>query len=161
MARAKPLIGLRGADEIARRIEALRADATEPPISSGEVDLLEDLLSTRQKSTAALNHLRDLAVDLPAIEPAVERLDARLSALWAHGVNIDALDFEAAYGRSSMEYYDGFVFGFYAVTEPNLPPIATGGRYDALTERLGQGRTIPAVGGVIRPGLTLLLGDMA
>jgi len=36
-----------------------------------------------------------------------------------------------------------------------LPPVATGGRYDALTRVLGQGREIPAVGGVIRPGLLL------
>ena len=50
-----------------------------------------------------------------------------------------------------MEYYDGFVFGFYAEGRPDLPPVATGGRYDALTRRLGDGVEIPAVGGVIRP----------
>ena len=38
------------------------------------------------------------------------------------------------------------------------PPVALGGRYDALTLRLGQGREIPAVGGVIRPDLMLNLG---
>ncbi|MBC7179824.1 MAG: ATP phosphoribosyltransferase regulatory subunit, partial [Roseovarius sp.] len=54
--------------------------------------------------------------------------------------------------------YDGFVFGFYAENRPDLPPIATGGRYDALTRQLGRGREIPAVGGVIRPGLVLGLG---
>ena len=52
-----------------------------------------------------------------------------------------------------MEYYDGFVFGFYVPGRPDLPPLASGGRYDALTRVLGQGREIPAVGGVIRPGL--------
>ncbi len=40
------------------------------------------------------------------------------------------------------------------------PPVATGGRYDALTRRLGQGREIPAVGGVIRPDLVLALGEI-
>jgi len=60
-----------------------------------------------------------------------------------------------------MEYYDGFVFGFYAGARPDLPPVATGGRYDALTRQLGQGREIPAVGGVIRPGLVLTLGGAA
>ena len=54
-----------------------------------------------------------------------------------------------------MEYYDGFVFGFYAPARPDLPPIATGGRYDALTRLLGRGRSIPAVGGVVRPDLLL------
>ncbi|MBT6097119.1 MAG: ATP phosphoribosyltransferase regulatory subunit, partial [Marinovum sp.] len=42
----------------------------------------------------------------------------------------------------------------------DLPPVATGGRYDALTRQLGQGATIPAVGGVIRPDVVLQLkGD--
>ena len=44
-----------------------------------------------------------------------------------------------------------------ATTRPDLPSIATGGRYDALTRRLGQGDEIPAVGGVMRPGLMLEL----
>ena len=34
-------------------------------------------------------------------------------------------------------------------------PIATGGRYDALTKHIGKGREIPAVGGVVRPDLIL------
>ena len=32
-------------------------------------------------------------------------------------------------------------------------------RYDALTAALGGGRSIPAVGGVIRPGLVLKLSE--
>jgi ATP phosphoribosyltransferase regulatory subunit len=36
--------------------------------------------------------------------------------------------------------------------------VATGGRYDALTARLGRGRGMRAVGGVVRPGLLLALG---
>ena len=68
---------------------------------------------------------------------------------------MDNLDFEASYGRTSMEYYDGFVFGFYVSGRPDLPPVATGGRYDALTRVLGQGRAVPAVGGIIRPEYSL------
>ena len=60
-----------------------------------------------------------------------------------------------------MEYYDGFVFGFYAERMPNQPPVATGGRYDALTRHLGRNAEIPAVGGVLRPGLMLELEAMA
>ena len=53
-----------------------------------------------------------------------------------------------------MEYYDGFTFSFVAESRPDWPPVATGGRYDALTAVLGRGgRAIPAVGGIIRPGL--------
>ena len=35
--------------------------------------------------------------------------------------------------------------------------MATGGRYDALTAVLGQGGAIPAVVGVIRPGVLVEL----
>lgn len=156
-ATAGPEIGLRSRAEVAARIDALRADAAEPPISSGEVALIEDILALKGRAPAALSHLRDIAVDLPAISPAVRALAARLDALAGRGIDVDALDFEAAFGRTSMEYYDGFVFGFYAEARPDLPPIASGGRYDALTRVLGQGRAIPAVGAVIRPALMLEL----
>ena len=56
-----------------------------------------------------------------------------------------------------MEYYECFVCAFKAEGRPDLRPGATGGRYDALTRRLGQGDEIPAVGGVMRPGLMLEL----
>ena len=64
-----------------------------------------------------------------------------------------ALPFEARFGRTSMEYYDGFVFGFTHPARPDLPAAATGGRYDALTRALGGAEASAAVGGVIRPGL--------
>lgn len=160
LARATPIIGLRSAVEISNRIAALREDAAAEPLSGGEVELLDAILSVRETSPYALERLRDIAVDLPAIAPAVEHLAKRLAALEARGIDTSRLDFEASYGRSQMEYYDGFVFGFYAEQRPDLPAVASGGRYDALTRRLGQGREIPAVGGVIRPGLVLELGGL-
>jgi len=154
---AAPMIGLRDTDEIADRIAALVEDASTAPISAAEVDLLDAIVDLRQKAPAALEYLHDIAVDLPAITPAVERIDRRLTALDAHGIDVGALEFEGSYGRTTMEYYDGFVFGFYAGGRPDLPPVATGGRYDALTRALGGAGAAPAVGGVIRPALTLEL----
>ena len=160
MADAGPLIGLRSRAEIEARIKALREDAEAAPVSENEVALLDAILSVRETCPNALEHLLDIAVDMPAIRPAVERLGRRLEAMQDLGIDVDALDFEASYGRTHMEYYDGFVFGFYAEARPDLPPVATGGRYDALTRQLGQGREIPAVGGVIRPGLVVQLGGL-
>jgi len=160
MAEAGPLIGLRSRAEVEARIAALREDAEAAPISENEVALLDAILSVRETCPNALEHLRDIAVDMPAIRAAVELLERRLEAMQAHGIKVDALDFEASYGRTHMEYYDGFVFGFYAEARPDLPPVATGGRYDALTRQLGQGREIPAVGGVIRPGMVVELGGL-
>ena len=155
---AGPLIGLRSAAEIMTRVEALVADAAEPPVSAGQVELLDEIVTLREKAPFALGRLHDIAVDLPTIAGAVDRMEARLNALAARGVDVAALDFEGSYGRTHMEYYDGFVFGFYAEARPDLPPVATGGRYDALTRALGGADAIPAVGGVIRPALTLELG---
>ena len=152
------LVGARRQHEIDARIAALRADAEVPPIAARDVDLIDALLDISAPMPKALGLLRDLCVDLPAIVPAVARVAARQEALDARGVDVAALVFEASYGRTSMEYYDGFVFGFRATGRADLPPLATGGRYDALTRRLRAGVEIPAVGGVIRPGVMLELG---
>ncbi len=153
-----PWIGKRSPEEMQARLAALQAEAQEPPLPQSLLDVLDALLNVRETLPYALEQLRDIALDLPQISGAVERFKTRIAALSARGVDVDTLDFEASYGRTSMEYYDGFVFGFYAETRPDLPPVASGGRYDALTTRLGRGRSIPAVGGVIRPGLMLELG---
>ena len=158
---AQPHIGLRSTAEIEDRLTALQLDASEPPISDGEAELLDILLDLRETMPNALEHLRDIAVDVPSILPVVDQMAARVQALSDHGIDVSDLDFDCSHGRTSLEYYDGFVFGFTAPHRPDLPPIATGGRYDALTRVLGQGRSIPAVGGVIRPALIAELGGLS
>ena len=152
---AGPLIGLRAAEDIAERAAALTLDAKAAAIAAPEAALLYDLLALQAPAQAALTHLRGITPMLPAIAPAVDRFAARLAALKSRGVNVATLPFEASLGRTSMEYYDGFTFSFLGPTD--LPPVASGGRYDALTAVLGQGRAIPAVGGVIRPALVAQL----
>ncbi|ERL97741.1 ATP phosphoribosyltransferase involved in histidine biosynthesis [Rhodobacteraceae bacterium HIMB11] len=161
MAQAGPQIGLRSAAEVAERIDVLKSDASLPPISAVEVDLIEAILQVRETCPNALAQLRDIAVDVPSITGAVTRLGERFEALDARGVETSTLMFETSYGRTSMEYYDGFVFGFHATDHAGLSPIASGGRYDALTQRLGKGDAIPAVGGVIRPDLLIQLAGGA
>lgn len=156
-----PEIGLRSRSEIEARIEALRADAETAPISSEQIAILDELLTLRETCPNALSALRDIAVDLPAILLAVARLSERLEAMAARGIDVTDLEFEGSYGRTTLEYYDGFVFGFYATSRPDLPPVATGGRYDALTRQLGQGREVPAVGAVIRPEVVVALKEQA
>ncbi|WP_420862764.1 ATP phosphoribosyltransferase regulatory subunit [Algirhabdus cladophorae] len=152
-AAAAPMIGLRRRSEISKRITALHADAKADPISGEEVALLEALLAIKETLPNAISQLANIAVDMPSIDVALETMRRRSDALAALGVAADTLPFEASFGRTIMEYYDGFVFGFRAAKRPDLPYLASGGRYDALCHRLGQGRAIPAVGGVIRPGL--------
>lgn len=152
-----PLIGKRSLSEVKMRLVALHDDASAAPISATEMDTLDALLAVRETVPKALAQLRDVAREMPAINDAVLGFEARATAMSARDVDVDALAFEAGYGRTSMEYYDGFVFGFYAANRSDLPAVASGGRYDALTRRLGDGAEIPAVGAVLRPGIIVEL----
>ena len=155
---AGPMIGQRGPDEIAARVAALLEDASAPPIHADQAALLDRLFALTAPAPEALEALRALAADMPAMTPSLDRLEARLTALETEGVRLARIAFEASHGRAAMEYYDGFVFSFHAEGR-DLPPIASGGRYDALTRVLGQGRSIPAVGGIIRPGVVAVLRE--
>lgn len=151
-------VGKRSLGEVEARIAALADDQATDPLSRDAVDLIDELLAVRETTPNALSRLRDLAMDMPSITAAVDRISARLDAIEQRGIATDRIDFEASYGRTSLEYYDGFVFGFYAEARPDLPPVATGGRYDALTRAVG-GTVTPAVGGVIRPDIVLEVAD--
>ena len=155
VANAAPMIGLRSEGEIAARALGLMEDAKAPPLPAGEADLLTALLSLTSSCDAALGQLQLMAQKMPSLDGATHRFAQRLDALRARGVDTASLPFEASLGRASMEYYDGFVFSFTGAAD--LPPYASGGRYDALTQVLGGGRSIPAVGGVIRPHLVAAL----
>ncbi len=156
-ANAAPVPGLRSMSEIADRLAVLQDDAAEAPIGRDEADLLDEIVNLRGAAPNALEHLRDIAVDAPSIRPAVDSMARRLDEMTSRKIDTSGLEFEGSHGRTTLEYYDGFVFSFSASARPDLPPVATGGRYDALTRVLGGGRSIPAVGGVIRPGLVAML----
>ena len=151
------LVGQRGVDEIAARIEMLREEAAAPRLSVEEVGMITTLLSIRGTAAACVNGLSALARSFPALKGPVNRLEARLDALHSHGIDGAELQFDAAFGRQSMEYYDGFTFAFRG-PDANATPVAIGGRYDALTRALG-GDVVPAVGGVIRPGILATMKD--
>ncbi len=151
-----PAIGLRTSAEIMARAEVLLADAATPPIPAAQVALLEQALAVKAPMGEAIKTLRSIATHMPALAPAIDLIEARAEAISAFGIDALQLPFEASYGRTTLEYYDGFVFGFTAGGRPDLPQIAQGGRYGALTRALG--RETPAVGGIIRPEALLALG---
>ena len=148
-------VGLRAPADVAARVARLAAEAATPPLDPQAVAGIEAILAVEGSAPAALARLETLARTLPGLAPAVARTSARLDALAARGIPPERLRFEAGFGRTSLEYYDGFVFGALPRDRPDLPAIASGGRYDALTRALGAGAGvpagIPAVGGMIRP----------
>ncbi|WBU62947.1 ATP phosphoribosyltransferase regulatory subunit [Paracoccus aerodenitrificans] len=147
-----PWTGLRSGTEMETRIGTLTAEADEAPLPAEWSDRLTRLFAIDAPAPQAVEALRVLAAEIHQIAEAVERLSQRLDQIAARGVDPATIRFAASHGRETMEYYDGMTFTFTA-DKPDWPPIASGGRYDALTAQLGQGRAIPAVGGIIRPGL--------
>ena len=101
-----------------------------------------------------LAYLREMGAEF------AERYPKVAGRLGMRGIDVAAIHFDASHGRHTMEYYDGMTFSFTAPGRADWPPVASGGRYDALAAVLGQsrGRAIPAVGGIIRPGLVHELG---
>ncbi len=151
MAGIGELHGLRERDEIAERLRALLEEARTPPLPAARLDAVERLLALDCPLGEALPALEEIAAELPGMEEAVSRFAERVVALARAGIEPQEVRFAGSFGRTSLEYYDGFVFGFVARDRPDLPPLATGGRYDALAARLGGAR-LPAVGAVVRPG---------
>ena len=144
-------VGLREPADVAARLEELEEEARTPPIGQRDVATIETVLNLGGTVTSALAELERLLPDMPSLEPAVTAFSERREALRSVSVDVDNLRFASGHGRRTMEYYDGFVFGFTAKDRRSWPAVASGGRYDALTGRLGHGRSVPAVGGVIRP----------
>ncbi|MBL1436401.1 MAG: ATP phosphoribosyltransferase regulatory subunit [Rhodobacteraceae bacterium] len=151
-----PTIGLRSVAEIQKRAEVLLEDANTPPIPATQVALLERALGIKAPMGEAIKALRKIAIEMPALTLATDMIEARAEAISTFGIDGFQLPFEASYGRTTLEYYDGFVFGFAAEGRTDLPQIAQGGRYGALTRAMG--RETPAVGGIIRPEALLALG---
>lgn len=152
---AGKFVGLRSVAEIAARVDDLCQDSATPAIPENEYALIKRILSVKSDAVTALRDLRLGQGEMPVLKPALDRMEARLEALSKRGIDVDRLPFEGNYGLTAMEYYDGFVFGFYAGANDARLTLASGGRYDALTRVLGQGRSIPAVGAVILPEAVL------
>ena len=150
---AGQLAGERTFAEIEDRIEALAEDAATPPLEREQVEALEFLLGQRGSSSAVYESMRRLERELPGIVPVLDQMAERLCRLERCGIDVGELEFDAGFGRTMLEYYDGFVFGYFSPTRSDLPLAASGGRYGALTRIIGKGREIPAVGAIIRPAI--------
>ncbi len=147
------MIGVRSIDDVIERVNVLLSEAETAVISDGDVEMISRILDLECTMETAAEKLREVA---PALDSTAERLAARADALAAQGIDVSGLRFVAAYGRTTLEYYDGFVFGFHS-DDPRLPQVAQGGRYDAMTRVLGDGKPVPAVGGIVRPETLLAL----
>lgn len=133
-----PQIGVRGPEDVAERYLALAADARSRPMPAETAALLEQVLGVSAPLPAAADRIAALARAAGvSLDPALDRLSRRVDAMRADGTEVDAIAFDADFGRN-LEYYDGFVFemsapnpGPDAAARPRLK-LGGGGRYDRL-----------------------------
>ena len=147
-----PEIGVRTLDEVIVRIDGLNAEAKEKPMKESEVSGFRDLLRLKGLMSEMPKELRLLGSRISGLERAADILEARADALSDRGLDPSKLCFAASYGRTTLEYYDGFVFGW---NSERRAQIASGGRYDMICNALGAGAGCAAIGGVVRPEVLL------
>ncbi|MEN5082565.1 ATP phosphoribosyltransferase regulatory subunit [Bosea sp. TWI1241] len=138
-------VGGRSAGDIAERFLA-RAAERDNPVNDEVRAVLGKALAIGgdpDAASAAWRSLSDEAgLDLGA---TLDAFDERTGFLAARGVDVGAIAFSAAFARN-LDYYTGFIFELHDPARPDLKPIAGGGRYDGVLQRLGAPGPVAAVG---------------
>lgn len=138
-------VGGRSAGDIARRFLA-RAAERGNPVGNEARALIGRALAIHGDPDAASAEWRKLAgeagLDLGAV---LDAFDERTGFLAARGVDIAGIAFASDFARN-LDYYTGFIFELHDPARPEIKPVAGGGRYDGVLQRLGAKAPVPAVG---------------
>ncbi len=143
------LIGTRTLAEITSGLLSAVADTRTGALHADKAQLIESFVRITGAPRPAVAALESMTCAGHAdIAPALVAFRTRLETLSAAGIDVDAAQFSAEFGRK-FEYYTGFVFEIIAPSLGDKSPIAGGGRYDGLLEAIGAARPVPAVGATI------------
>jgi len=150
-----PIIGLRTQKDIIDRVSELSNDIEYNQLKATDVNLLENLLKISCSLNEASKNIKNLTNSHEYLEKSAILLENRLDYLAQLDIDVKKIDFEVSFGRTSMEYYDGFVFEMGPINNDSPIPFAQGGRYNELTRILshleGCEKSPSSVGGIIRP----------
>lgn len=138
-------VGGRSAGDIAERFLAHAAERENPVNADVKAVLAQALAISGDPDTAsaALRALADQAsLDL---NRQLDAFDERTGFLAVRGVDVGAISYSAGFARN-LDYYTGFIFELHDERRGDGRPVAGGGRYDTVLERLGAKRPVPAVG---------------
>ena len=152
-----PKIGLRSLNEIKKRSKELLNEELSRPISLNLVKLIEEVLALQCPLSQASREITRFFSIGDELRNVSYNLENRIDAMSELGIDVKNLRFLTNLSRTSLEYYDGFVFSTSIKARPYLAPVSQGGRYNALTKILGKGADIPAVGGIVRPEILALV----
>lgn len=139
-------VGGRGINEIASRLLEKAADRTTERMPDEATALLTNYIRISCSASSALARIHDLVkASGVSIDKGLNRLEKRLSALAAVGIDLDTAKFSTGFGRK-IEYYTGHVFELRIPSMGADAVIAGGGRYDGLLVTLGATAPVRAVG---------------
>ncbi|MDP1630720.1 MAG: ATP phosphoribosyltransferase regulatory subunit [Caulobacter sp.] len=151
-------VGGRPAEEIVRRLAERAEAARTPSLSPAEAGAVRRYLAVSGAPDSAFAAIAGLAGPATAaLDAALAGWTRRLAGLVERGVPAAAVTFTAAFGRA-FGYYDGLVFEVRSAALGEERPVAAGGRYDSLPERLGAGPGQGAVGCMVRPARAVMGG---
>jgi ATP phosphoribosyltransferase regulatory subunit len=138
-----PAAGGRTPDEIARRLLE-KAELSRVRLPGSAFAALKTFLDIRAPLDRAVDTLTDFARDAGLqLGGALELFAARAAAMARHGMPVEKIRYDAAFGRP-LDYYTGLVFEIAA--PGGQRPLVGGGRYDRLLTLLGAPQPIPGVG---------------
>lgn len=129
-------VGGRAAAEIVHRLAERARDRAAPRLNDAQSELINRFLSIAAAPTLALGQIEVLAKAAGA-DLSVQIADwrERLAILQAAAIEPSLMRLSPAFGRA-FGYYDGFLFEVRSAALGQDEPVAAGGRYDSLLERL-------------------------
>jgi ATP phosphoribosyltransferase regulatory subunit len=146
-------VGGRSAAEIVHRLAERAQARAAPRLTSAQSDLITRFLAIDDRPAAALGAAQALAREAGAkLDETWADWADRLSILSDAGVPEAAMRLSTGFGRA-FGYYDSFLFEVRSAGLMADEPVAAGGRYDSLLQKLGAPAGAGgAVGCMVRPG---------
>ncbi len=146
-------VGGRSAAEIVHRLAERAAARAAPRLTAAQSELITRFLAIDEKPSVALDAAAKLAREAGArLDETWADWQGRLSILSDAGVPESAMRLSTGFGRA-FGYYDSFLFEVRSAGLMADEPVAAGGRYDSLLQRLGAPAGVGgAVGCMVRPG---------
>lgn len=137
-------VGGRTAEDIASRfLDRAREDAQ--ALGPEQKAVLRRFLAISGEPDQVSRDVRALADEAGLdLSEVLDRFDLRTGFLEARGLPLGLMQASAGFARN-LDYYSGFVFELRCAGAER--PVAAGGRYDRLFERLGH--AVPAIGAAL------------
>lgn len=129
-------VGGRTAAEIVHRLAERAREQAAPRLNDAQSDLINRFLSIADTPAQALAQIETLAKAAGAdLSRQIADWRERLAILQTAGIAPSQMRLSPAFGRA-FGYYDGFLFEVRSAALGQDEPVAAGGRYDSLLQRL-------------------------